>query len=173
MGTRNLTIVIDRKGEKKVNQYGEWDGYPEVVGIGILEFLRDQPLLYKMEQNLSKVRFLDQDGKDKEFIKSYNDNVPKWSGAPDNRTEEQKHWFENYISRNLSDIVLLNIANFNDEEIILEDAENKEDNTWCEGFYTIDLKNHLFISEFHGKKVEYNITKLPSNEEYLKSFENG
>ena len=41
MGTRNLTMVINQKGEKKVAQYGQWDGYPSGVGVSVLNFLKN------------------------------------------------------------------------------------------------------------------------------------
>jgi hypothetical protein len=42
MGTRNLTLV--RLGGKyKVAQYGQYDGYPEAVGAGIVEVLKTYP----------------------------------------------------------------------------------------------------------------------------------
>ena len=71
MGTRNLTMVIDQQGEKKVAQYGQWDGYPSGVGLGVLSFLKDKDLFEKIKSNLSKVRFLDEEGVDKEFIEDY------------------------------------------------------------------------------------------------------
>ena len=64
MGTRNLTMVINQEGEKKVAQYGQWDGYPSVVGLGVLNFLK-------------RVRFLDEEGIDKELVESYNKNVSR------------------------------------------------------------------------------------------------
>ena len=39
MGTRNLTIVHSN-GEYKVAQYGHWDGYPEGLGVQLLEYLK-------------------------------------------------------------------------------------------------------------------------------------
>ena len=39
MGTRNLTIVYSN-GEYKVAQYGQWDGYPEGLGVQLLKYLK-------------------------------------------------------------------------------------------------------------------------------------
>lgn len=41
MGTRNLTIVIDKQGALKVAQYGQWDGYPSGQGAVVLEFAKN------------------------------------------------------------------------------------------------------------------------------------
>ena len=57
MGTRNLTMVIDQKGKKKVAQYGQWDGYPSGVGANVLKFLENKELVEKLKTNLQKVRF--------------------------------------------------------------------------------------------------------------------
>lgn len=55
MGTRNLTMVIDRKGEIKVAQYGQWDGYPSGQGATILEFAKDKEKMSKLEKELEKM----------------------------------------------------------------------------------------------------------------------
>lgn len=39
MGTRHL-IAVKVDGDYKVAQYGQWDGYPEGQGTGVLAFLR-------------------------------------------------------------------------------------------------------------------------------------
>jgi hypothetical protein len=41
MGTRNLTAVYF-KGEFRIAQYGQWDGYISGSGWGILEFLKEK-----------------------------------------------------------------------------------------------------------------------------------
>lgn len=38
MGTRNLTMIYSN-GEYKVAQYGQWDGYPEGLGVKLLNYL--------------------------------------------------------------------------------------------------------------------------------------
>lgn len=39
MGTRHLIAVV-ADGKFRVAQYGQWDGYPEGQGVGILKYLR-------------------------------------------------------------------------------------------------------------------------------------
>jgi len=110
MGTRNMTMVIDQEGAKKVAQYGQWDGYPSGVGADILNFLKNTELFEKFKAKLGRVRFAEPEGKDKELLESYDNNAPTWSNDPDKRTEEQKKWFKTFITRDLAAEVLTNIA---------------------------------------------------------------
>lgn len=138
MGTRNLTMVINEKGETKVAQYGQWDGYPGGVGSSLLAFLKDDSLVRKLKDNLEKCRFLD-DEKDKDFLESYNSSAPKWS-KPDNRSPEQKEWWSEFMSRDLADDVLKNIAYSDQEEILLADKSNvAKDSLFCEWAYVVDF----------------------------------
>lgn len=175
MGTRNLTMVINQKGEKKVAQYGQWDGYPSGVGVCVLNFLKNGDLFEKFKNNLSKVRFLDEEGVDKEFIESYNKNAPQWSNEPDNRTKEQKIWFDTYCSRDLAEEVLTNIANSTDEEIILMDRENTaKGDGWVEYSYVINLQENTLGVYGHidqePMKV-YDLSNLPSEEDFVSEIE--
>ena len=54
MGTRNLTKVIDRNGEIKVAQYGQWDGYPSGQGVNALLHAYNHQAI---EKGLARVRF--------------------------------------------------------------------------------------------------------------------
>lgn len=161
MEARSLTMVIDQEGEKKVAQYGQWDGCPSGVGIGILRFLKDKDLFEKFKTNLSKVRFLDEEGVDKDFIENYNKNASQWSYEPDNRTKEQKLWFSNYCSRDLAEKVLINIAYSNDEEIILMDRENTaKGDRWVEYSYIINLKENTLGVYKHIDQKPIKVYKL-------------
>lgn len=156
MGTRNLTIVILEK-ETKVAQYGQWDGYPGGVGSGILKFLTSDKF-QSFKENLSKVRFIDSEGKDKEFIEEYDKNAPKWSNEPDNRTEEQKDWFKKFKTRDLAEEVLTNIADFKGKEILLgNDYSFATDSLMCEWAYVIDLDKNTF-------EIYEGFNKTPLNE---------
>jgi len=172
MGTRNLTMVIDKEGQTKVAQYGQWDGYPSGVGVGVLAFLNDKNLMEKLEKNLTKVRFLDQEGRDKDFIDSYNKNTPQWSNEPDNRTDEQKKWWTTYMTRDLAEEILTNIANSEDAEILIADrSETAKSDGMVEYCYIINLKENTFA--VHNTIdtdaiIVYKLDELPTKEEFLK-----
>lgn len=196
MGTRNLTMVISKSGETKIAQYGQWDGYPGGVGVGVLKFLQDKESLNKLQENLLKVRFFDSEGKDKSFIDSYSKNAPQWSNEPDNRTKDQIRWFKTYISRDLSDEILDNIADSEDEEILLKDGSDFiNDSLMCEWAYVIDFKTSTFevyegfiqskpkkgdrfYSEEPNKSgyypcqltKKYDLDNLPSEDEFIEYF---
>lgn len=54
MGTRNLTCVV-LDGKYVVAKYGQWDGYPDGLGVGILKFLRDEFDETKFRENVVKL----------------------------------------------------------------------------------------------------------------------
>jgi len=174
MGTRNLTMVIDQEGETKVAQYGQWDGYPDGVGISLLEFLRNAELFEKLKSKLKDVRFLDSKGKDKEFSESYDKNAPEWSNQADNRTPEQIKWFKNYCHRDLAEGVLKNIAESDDEEIILIDkSEFGKDSVFCEWCYVVDLKKNQLIvyNDLNSEPLKsFDLSNLPTEDEFLNEF---
>lgn len=60
MGTRNLTIIF-YKGEYKLAQYGQWDGYPSGQGLTVLKFARDtlSPYLSPAMNAERRKQFLD------------------------------------------------------------------------------------------------------------------
>lgn len=71
MGTRNLTIV-KLKGEIKVAQYCQWDGYPTGQGNTIAEFIRNMQVR-EFKRNVAKLEFVSEEyvaGLWEEFTKS-------------------------------------------------------------------------------------------------------
>lgn len=175
MGTRNMTMVIDQEGVKKVAQYGQWDGYPSGVGVSLLSFLTDKKQFERMKENLSKVRFLDSAGRDKEFISEYEKNSPEWSNDPDNRTLEQKLWFNTFASRDLAEEVLINIANSDKEEIILIDREESaKGDGWVEWSYVVNLQDETLT--VYGlldcpPVKSYSLNSLPDAKTFIKDLE--
>lgn len=159
MGTRHVIKVISGK-ETKLAQYWQWDWYPSWQGVEILKFLRNKNKIQKLKKKLSQVRFLDFDWKDKEFLDTYNNK--------ETRTNEQKIWFKNFISRDVSSEILENIISFWDGEILLEDKSIFKEN-WilCERAYTVDLDNMVFSVW----DKEFNINNLPSNTEFINILE--
>ena len=159
MGTRHL-IAVQKDGEYKVAQYGQWDGYPEGQGVRVLEFLRNADMEF-FKKRLNNVRFFDE-AKDKDFIDSYNKNVQGWSSDPDNRTEEQKRWHSLFQSRDLGAKILTNIANSGDDDILLKNAISfAADSLFCEFAYVIDFDKNTF-EVFRG----FNKDELGSDERF-------
>ncbi len=104
MGTRNLTLVKDKEGKTKVAQYGQWDGYPEGQGTTILNFIRSKENRGALAEVLKNVRFFNLEVAPqpvKGYIEGYDKRCPAWSNEPDNRTEADKYWFDNLISRDV------------------------------------------------------------------------
>jgi hypothetical protein len=174
MGTRNLTMVINKVGETKIAQYGQWDGYPSCVGLIVLNFLKDEKKKNSnLKNKLKKVRFLDEE-KDKKFIESYNKNAPQLSNEPDNRTYKQKKWFESYISRDIGGDILFKIISSKDKEIVLINGEDSaKEGGWVEWSYVINLKDNIFSIYEHIDKEPlkiYSLNNLPTEEEFLKDL---
>lgn len=144
MGTRNLTaVMID--GQYKIAQYGQWDGYPSGQGLTVLRFVSEAGNIDALRSAFRKVRFLEPEGKDKEFVESYSANAPEWPSDPDNRTPEQKHWFSTYASRDIGGDILKAVANSNDNEVLLRNhIAFAGDSLFCEYAYVIDLDAGTF-----------------------------
>ena len=144
MGTRHMQTVIDKEGNLKIQQYGQWDGYPSGQGIDILNYLRRGDL-EKYQKNLSKLKILTEK------------QLKKISKRP---------WLVNYPHLNRNCGAKLHK--------MVEDGEVKSvyhfDDSDCEGFYTIDFSKNEFTSKFHRIKVTYPLDKLPTDEQYLKDM---
>lgn len=194
MGTRHL-IAVMVEDEYRIAQYGQWDGYPDGQGVDVLSFLNDKSKTDKLLTSLKSVRLLDDEGRDKEFIESYNKNCPEWSNDPDNRTQDQKDWFSNYADRSLGSKILDNVCESNDKEILLKNGIGfAGDSLFCEYAYVIDFDKGVFevFQGFNKNEIKegrfvsgdksldtsdgyepvvmvksYNLNSLPSEAEFL------
>ena len=167
MGTRHLQTVINKAGEKKLNQYGQWDGYPSGQGKSILNFLKEADL-EKYNEEISKLREAEQ--KDYDEVNKFVDKVlkKKLDGAAERKVlQDNPQWYalNRDCGANIHNLILNGKVEFVQYE---DDAEADK---WCEGFYTINLQTREFISDFHGNVVTFEIDNLPTEEDYLKAFE--
>lgn len=150
MGTRHLQVVITKEGQKKISQYGQWDGYPSGQGVTILEYLR-KGNLEKYQENLAK--------------------IPEITKRQINRVNKDENWPNKYpyLSRDCGSDIHQMIEDDQVKFVVL--MEQSEANKWCEGFYTIDFSKNLFTSDYHGTVHSFPINNLPTNKKYLELME--
>lgn len=149
MGTRHLQTVIAKDGQTKINQYGQWDGYPSGQGLAILKYLKSGNL-EQYQKNLKKIKWI--------------------SKKQINEVNKTENWQNTYpfLSRDCGSDIHKMI-----EEGKVPFVSNSTDSEfWCEGFYTIDFQKGIFTSEYHGRKKSYKLDKLPTQKAYLKALKN-
>ena len=149
MGARHRQAVINKAGKLKIQQYGQWDGYPEGQGKEILAYLRNGNL-DKYQEELDKVNLItEEQSKDVVADKNWKRNYP-------------------YMSRDCGSDIHQMIED-GDVKFVAHINED-EAKKWCEGFYTIDFQKGLFITEYYDRKVELKLDSLPTEDEYVKMF---
>jgi len=134
MGTRHLTIVKS-KGETKVAQYGQWDGYPTGQGDTIAEFLKGADLKKFRNQikNLKEVTEADRIEMDK-------------------KGNDWKKEFP-YMSRDTG-AGILQMIHDDTVRFVYLDENFKDDGISCEYYYTIDLDKET-VSVNGGKEYTF------------------
>jgi hypothetical protein len=152
MGTRHRQAVITKEGQLKVQQYGQWDGYPSGQGVEILNFLKSANL-EKYQEELGKLKIL--------------------TDAEVEKIDNEKDWDKKYpfLSRDCGSKIHSMITE--GKVPFVYHIQEKEAQQWCEGFYTINFQKGVFISEFNGETVTLKLDKLPSQKAYLKKFKDG
>lgn len=150
MGTRHLQTVINKDGEVKVRQYGQWDGYPSGQGLDILQYLRTADL-DKYQANLTFGPITDEqaDSINREYL------MGGW------QTEYP------YMHRNcgakIHQMIEAGVVQF-------VSLLPKEEDYWCEGFYVINFQDMTFTTNYYDKEFVCSLTALPQDEEYLAAF---
>ena len=150
MGTRHQQTVINKKGQIKLSQYGQWDGYPKGQGLDILNYLRSGNLK-KYQTELEKLREItDSEAEIIESITNWQKDYP-------------------YLSRDCGSDIHAMIENGQVKFVTL--IPDREAEQWCEGFYVINFNTGIFSTEYHGKKTTYPLSKLPTDKTYLSDNE--
>lgn len=134
MGTRNLTIV-KHKGEYKVAQYGQWDGYPSGQGLTVLEFARSLCTVNTLLEFTRKVDAVQVASI--EYINDINKRI-------DN--DDLKDWTSEYpeLSWDTCAKILQMIMDRPPGIKLKDDINFAADSLFCEWAYVIDLDDGTF-----------------------------
>lgn len=172
MGTRNLTMVINKEGETKIAQYGQWDGYPEGQGKTALEFLKTYDL-DNFQKQIEKCFFY------------------KEGDISENATIDQYP----QLSRDHGALILAIVNDISDNLGLVDSSDFVYDSLFCEWVYVIDFskntfeiytgfqkskldKNQRFYKEdpdkggYYGVKMidSYELDNLPELDEFIYNF---
>jgi len=186
MGTRHLTVVV--KDEKvRVAQYGQWDGYPDYTGIGILEILRED--LDNIINGLDNCLWVD-DGI-RENMHKHIEEVSKTSIEGNWMTLEQSEVYQDLYPeqhRSTGYRILKIVADSQTPLYLTNSFDFAAETVFCEWAYVIDLDNGKFetyesgthqtrqgiFARLGNKTVNmvatYDLGELPSDEEYMKQW---
>jgi hypothetical protein len=196
MGTRNLTVLVS-EGEIKIAQYGQWDGYPDYMGINILKFLREFDVEI-MKKQVKNVIFVDEN-KQKE-IDLYLKEIGSTNGYLNNEQSDLYNEKYKFLNRSIGSDILEMVYDeeYNKPMLLNNSITFSGDSLFCEWAYVIDLDKNLFEvyegfnknelnendrffkytienEEYHPIKLkkEFPLNVLPSDEEFLTYFKEG
>ena len=126
MGTRGLIAVYDQKGDHKIAQYFQFDGYPSGQGKDVLAFLHDEEKVHMLKNyRLKNCRFLTPSEIDKISLEK-------------NPIEQRPQ-----LSRNLG-ADILNLAATVDTLALVDSLDFAADSLFCEWAYVIDFDHNVF-----------------------------
>jgi len=147
MGTRHL-IQVNYNGEKKIAQYGQWDGYPSGQGVSVLLFLTDpMNLTYLLRRfreyyDWAQIRFF-KEGEPEQIDKALS-VLPK---------ELKSYVYDQLLqNRDLGADILERVC-LNSMCLLVDDEEFKHDLISCEYHHLIEIRD----TEIPGYKYNYHV----------------
>ena len=157
MGTRGTTIVI-LDGEIRVQQYGQWEHYPEGAGLNVLNFAWKQLSSAEgIARFTEKVRAL------KTADKSYLNELDKIIA---NMTDlEFMNAFPEF-HRDTGEGILDLIVDGSVSHVYLD----PEAESWSEGIATIDLDKGTYNFTYHSDSQTFPLNDLPTDEQFLEHY---
>ena len=172
MGTRNLTMVIDRQGNLKVSQYGQWYGYPSGQGVTILEFARNKENITKLENRFNIINFFNECNDIDKYINEFSNKKIK--------TKEDIYFFEKLTTKDLGgeilqsiiDLDLKNLPKEMNNKIYLKNSiEFGKDSLMCEWAYCINLQtNKLEVFKGFNRNKSQEHERFKTTEEDVEYF---
>jgi len=140
MGTRHLICVV-KNGEYKVAQYGQWDGYPDGQGLGILTFLQDSLDRTKFDNKINQLSFATEEELKQTWIEA-GANPNEEFVTMEVSDKHKKLYPED--SRDTGSNILSLVQN-SDRKLKLDNSlDFASDSLFCEWAYVIDLDKNTF-----------------------------
>lgn len=145
MGTRHLVSVVS-KGQTKIAQYGQWDGYPTATGVDIQDFL---------------------DGANLDAFRSRVDSLEWWDDNDVRTIWEQAGAKDGWVSLEDADKVKARYPELSRDtgsEIlwlvlsrkvtkVVDDSSFADDDVFCEYHYLLNLDDNTISLDSFGKHV--------------------
>ena len=185
MGTRNLTMVIDKKGELKIAQYGQWDGYPEGEGLKILNFAKNKDNIQKLEEQLPLCRFYNNCNDIERWLYGYKErtkieydtHISTDSRKKNGRNDSDLYWWDYLQSRDIGADILNNIIKIDKPRLpkehnnyiyLYNDVDFAKDSLFCEWVYCINLQtNKLECFKGFNKYKEREYERFETTQEEI------
>lgn len=187
MGTRNLTVVV-KDDKVVVAQYGQWDGYPDGAGLGILKILSED--LDGLMTGLSNC--IEVDEGIRESMMKHAEELAGIDTAPEGfmsgPTSDALAELYPEQHRNTGYTILKMVADSRIPIYVSNRFDFAADTLFCEWAYVIDLDNGKFEAHSgHGNGEQgifarlgentvsmiasFDLDDLPSDEEFMLAFE--
>ena len=148
MGTRNLTVVVHNQ-EVKVAQYGQYDGFPDSLGVKLLKFFSNPANTENLKKILPKVRLWNE--KDQKQQDEFLESIGCTNGIlNDKQKEEFKKRYpfryrERYGRLREGQILEVLLEFHHLDELATTDAYDfASDSLFCEWAYVIDYDTNTF-----------------------------
>lgn len=146
LGTRHLTAVVVNS-RYKIAQYGQWDGYPDGAGVGVLKFLTGlagnfaefRRKVWKTRKFTNKVLREYAESNGVELVKDRRGNID----IPHSSYEK---FFEKFpqMSRNMGNEVLDHVLQSEAGTYLSHQMRFAADSLFCEWLWLIDLDRMTF-----------------------------
>jgi len=163
MGTRNLTCIY-ADGEYKVAQYGQWDGYPDAGGAGILEALKATTPEELKEKAARCYEASEKEVKQK-WIECGSDGGEFASMEVSDKMKE----IYPTLQRDMGWGIVKHLVENNAKQFpIQKNLEFAKDSLFCEWCYVVDLDSGTFeiYKGFNTEKCEGRFADMYNDGEY-------
>ena len=161
-------MVIDKAGETKIAQYGQWDGYPEGQGSIALDFLHNTNL-DEFNDKLASLKFIDEEKQ--EEINKFCESIGSKDGWMNGEQAAAYHKAYPFLTRDngaeILNLVMTSEVEEGENLWVHDSTDFAGDSLFCEWAYVIDLSKNTF-EVYKG----FNQSPIDEDERFFAYFNN-